>query len=93
MSEAQKVRGGVRGHSGIEEREKMEERGALSQSGLYPGLPQAQGPEVKGGRLESKNLGIWTKVWVSKSQRGGWGLRTQWNSRPAGRAPKPTTLG
>lgn len=48
----------------------MEEREALNQSGLHPGLQQEQGLGVLGGRLDSKNLGVWTKVWVSRGQGG-----------------------
>ena len=51
-----------------------------------------------GGRLESKNLGVWTKEEFDPSlgqQRSGRGqsLGTQWSSRPAGRAHEAPSLG
>lgn len=73
VPETQEARGGVQGQSKVEKRkkkEKMEEREALNQSGLHPALQQEQGLGVLGGRLDSKNLGVWTKVWVSSGQGG-----------------------
>ena len=83
---------------GEEKKKKMEEREALNQSGLHPGLQWEQGLGVLGGRLESKNLGVWTKEEFDPSlgqQRSGRGqsLGTQWSSRPAGRAHEAPSLG
>lgn len=50
-------------------KKKREEREDPNQSGLHPGLQWELGPDGLDGRLESKNLGVWTKIWVSRSQR------------------------